>query len=161
MKTAIIYASKTNTAKNCAEMLAEELKGKTKTALFALPATIPLGSYASYVIGAPVRAGRISGKMKRFLNANKAILLQKPLYIYLCCVSVDDFDKYIKDNIPAELADKAVACMRFGAEFNKDTAKGLQKMMLNAMTKSYKKENRPLPEIDRIKIKEMSSMICG
>jgi menaquinone-dependent protoporphyrinogen IX oxidase len=92
------------------------------------------------IVGASVRAGRIDAKMRRYLAKHAKVLQTKPLYLFLCCASETDFDKYLQKNIPESLLSTARCAMHFGGEYNVEAAKGLEKKLLAAMLQSSKEK---------------------
>ncbi|MFA0816689.1 MAG: flavodoxin domain-containing protein [Anaerofustis sp.] len=159
MKTAVIYKTKTNTSKKCAELL-RGMIGTEEVDVINLAEQKPdLALYDTVVIGASVRAGMIGSKMKRYLKRHVAELAKKQLYLYLCCVSTDDVETYLQKNIPAELLKHASAAMRFGALVCPEEASGLSRKMMESMKKSYAEKGIPEPCINETAIREMAEMI--
>ena len=100
MKTAVIYASKTGTAKK----LAEHISAGISADLYNVKDGVPdLGQYDRLVLGSGVYAGKISKHMRKFIESND--LSSKNVELFVCCKfsgeKAEDQLKKITDGIPA------------------------------------------------------------
>lgn len=136
MKAAILYATRTGTAKKCAEYLCKALGTAD---LFDLKTDrCDLSKYDTVIIGGGVRIGRVPKPAAKFLAQNKEALLQKKLGLFLCAGFTDEENgkKQLEQNFPTELLRHACAVACFGGEICMDRLKGLDKMMVNMIAKS-------------------------
>ena len=85
MITAIIYDSHHGTTTKVAQQIQETL-GREKTQVFNLKENqeIELSDYEQIIVGGSVHAGQVQKKVKKFCAENEAILLEKPLGLFLC-----------------------------------------------------------------------------
>ena len=114
MKILIAYASKTGTAKKCAEYLAEQLKNQQVTCVDLEHRTPDPADYDVVVLGSSVRFGKIRPALKRYLEQHEEILRQMPHGLFLCCGFGHDFEEYAKRQFAAELRETSFATMNFG-----------------------------------------------
>ena len=86
MKTAIVYASTHGCAETCAGKLAEKLKGEVHRFNLKDKPHIDLPSYDRIVIGGSIHAGRIQATVRRFIDANREVLLGKKFGLFISCM---------------------------------------------------------------------------
>lgn len=139
MKALIAYASKTGTAKKCADMLADRLDADT----FNLTGGTPdLAPYDTVVIGGGIRAGSLHKYARRFIQENAGALIQKRLGLFTCNASGEDV--YFTENNFGALPEYAVVKASFGGEFNLENAKGIDRLMLRAMAGVAARSGEPM-----------------
>lgn len=131
MKILIAYAGKTGTTEKCAKILKALLDDST---LCDLTKEKPdLHDYGCIVVGGSIRAGKLHNDAKKFLEKNKEVLLKKKCGYFICNCFANQTRTYLKNNIPAELLDKALAFSSFGGEIHMDKYKGIEKLMMKAI----------------------------
>ena len=114
MKVLIGYASKTGTAKSCAERLAEELR-RQDVVLADLEREAPdLSEYDLVVLGSSVRFGKARPRFNEFLKMNKGVLQEIPHGFFLCCGFGHEFERYEEKILDRKLRDTAFASLTFG-----------------------------------------------
>lgn len=161
MKTLIAYASKSGTTKKCAEYLYDKVKDNLEAGLVDLKKSVPdISLYDTVVIGGPIRAGKLLGKVKSFMAKYQDSLKDKNLYIFFCCASDEYMEKYMKDNIPQALAESAKGIVSFGGEIDPDNAKGFDKFILNMMAKNMT-GNRPCIAYENIDMLAEKLILIG
>lgn len=119
MKTCIIYT----TMHGCTEKCAEELKSHlaSDAVLFNLKHKTPkeLKSYDQIVIGGSIHAGHIQRKIKTFCEKHEALLLQKNLGLFLCCMEDgENAQTQFNNAFPESWRRHAKATGLFGGEFD-------------------------------------------
>lgn len=114
MKILIAYASKTDTAKNCAHYLQSLLEGVQSDIADLEQAFPDPAEYDAVILGSSVRFGRIRPVMKRFLKQYEKALGEIPHGLFLCCGFGHTFDEYAERQFSARLRDTAFAVMNFG-----------------------------------------------
>jgi menaquinone-dependent protoporphyrinogen IX oxidase len=158
MKTAVIYKTKTNTSKKCAELL-RGMIGTEEVDVINLAEQKPdLALYDTVVIGASVRAGMIGSKMKRYLKRHVAELAKKQLYLYLCCVSTDDVETYLQKNSCRTAQTRERRHAFRGAGLPGRSKRTVPKDH-ESMKKNYAEKGIIEPCIDETAIREMAEMI--
>lgn len=120
MKILIAYASKTGTVTDCVQRLMKCLEGLNVTAVDLSEQTPNVADYDIVVTGASVRFGRLLKTERRFLAANKAVLAQKTLFLFLCCGIAHEYEYYRERLFPRELRDCAYQSLYFGGRLSLD-----------------------------------------
>jgi menaquinone-dependent protoporphyrinogen oxidase len=145
MKTAIVYATTHGCAETCAARLAAALPGETSRFDLKDKPAPDLEAFDRIVIGGSIHAGRIQGSVRRFLVANREILLRKKFGLYLCCMEKDEKARLQFDaSFPGEFRSRAAASGLFGGEFN------FQRMnfVAKAIVKKIAKTDKSVSNID-------------
>ena len=88
MNTLIVYSSRCGYTGECAEIIRDEL-GDDQFVMFTNidsqdPPTV--ADYHRIIIGGSVRYGRVSRKLKRFMEDYRALLLQREVGLFLTCL---------------------------------------------------------------------------
>ena len=121
MKTMIAYASKSGTAKRCAERLAARIPG---SALVDLHREKPDPSgYDQVIVGGSVRIGALHRDAKQYLDGAKPVLLKKRLAIFLCAGNEEGVEKVLENDVDLELLRHAERAVSFGGELNPSTSR--------------------------------------
>ena len=135
MKTLIIYASKYGATKKSAECIANLIADATlcNIGIDNVPALL---DYDCIVIGSPVAAGNINGKIKKFMATNAEELKIKKLGLYLSGFNPSGAEDYITvKNYPQVIVDAAKARAVFGGIYDPDNSSFVVKKLLHAITK--------------------------
>jgi len=121
MKTAIIFASKYGTTEKVAAMIAEKLKNCNEIEIFSLKKNPnpDISQFEMVILGTAIYAGSALKKMKKFCRANKQVLLQKKLGLFVCGMepTKDKQDQELQDAYPEVLHKNAVATGFMGGAF--------------------------------------------
>ncbi len=171
MKIAIIYATKTGTTRECAQILKLRLTGQD-VELFDLDSTSPpsLDSFDTVIIGGPIRFGSIHKSVKRYMTDNAAALASKRTAYFVVCGYSDRFDEYCEDNFTAEQRRNALCLANFGGTLKLDRQKNLFMRLLVRFMRNDIIENgdsddesaaRILPEINPTEISKIADLVCG
>lgn len=145
MKTLIVYASKTGTAKQCAESLAGRLPNATLCDV-TQEKLDPTG-YDVVVLGGSVRMGMIHNDLRQYAEGCKDILVNKRLGIFITCGYDDLADKIISNNMPEELLAVAKVKMSFGGEMDLDKQRGFDRIVCKMSLKEFQKNGMELPRL--------------
>ncbi len=115
MDTLILYSTKSGAARECAELLANQLPNSST---FDISRDRPsIKEFDTIIIGSGIRMGSIYGPVKKFIKENLNDLLNvKVIYFYFCNAFPDTLDKTIKRSIPNELISKAKLISSFGGK---------------------------------------------
>lgn len=135
MKIAVIYATRTGTARECAERLGRCLK-RHEVSLFELgkDKLPPLGGFDTVVLGGAVRFGRADKRLRRFLKEREGELKTARVGYFICCAFADLAEEYINGTFGKELLGRAVFAESFGGELKPARQKNIfAKLAVRAM----------------------------
>ena len=132
MRIAIIYATKSGTTRECAEILAEQLH-RHDVSVFDVSKAPDLEQYDVIVLGFSIRMGRAIKSARRFMKENADILVRKRASYFLCCGFIDCFDEYAKKAIPQKLLAAASDVSCFGGHLDPSRVKGLDKLVVKSV----------------------------
>lgn len=152
MKTLIIYASKTETTKKCANLLKEKLNDVDISNIKSL--SIDINNYDLIIIGSPIRMGLIDKNIKKFLINNLDILKSKKAAYFICCGFKENYLKYFEQNFPQELLYMALIYDTFGGELDLEKQKGFDKFIVKMVSK-----NNPQKEDIKILTKNIANFV--
>lgn len=154
MKILVAYASKSGTTAKCAKMLAGYLTGADLVDL--TKKTPDLDKYDLIVIGGSIRMGYIHKTAGIFINEHQQQLLKKKTGFFFCKGFEEDMDELIKDNLPDEVADKAIIIDSFGGELDIEKQKGIDRFVAKMIIKRVDEQKSPLPRIYTERIKQFA-----
>lgn len=133
MKIAVVYSTRGGTTRDCAELLAREMKNDT-VELFEIGVCEPdYDEYDICVIGFPIRMAKAEKKARQFLKKNAEMLKSRRIAFYICCGFVDCFDEYAEKCIPETLCEISVATYCLGGSLDPDRFKGVDKIIVKAV----------------------------
>ena len=132
VKIAIIYATKSGTTRECAEILAQHLH-RHDVSVFDVSKAPDLEAYDAIVLGFSVRMGRAIKSARRFMRENTDTLARKNASYFICCGFIDCFDEYAKKTIPQELLSAASDVSCFGGHLDPSRVKGLDKIVVKSV----------------------------
>ncbi|WP_243124398.1 flavodoxin domain-containing protein [Clostridium sp. AWRP] len=113
MKALILFATKSASTKECAEILAE----KFNCPAYNLAEKIPdIMSFDILILGTGVRLGKIYKPALNFIRRNIVKLTQKKIAIFFCNTYPNTFDNAIEKNLPLELIQQAICIKSFGGK---------------------------------------------
>ena len=130
MRILIGYASKTGTAKMCAEMLREELKGQGVTVADLNSERPDPCEYDVVILGSSVRFGRARQALRTYLQEHGAELSEMPHALFLCCGFGHEFERYVQNIFDKSLLDNAFAALNFGGLLKLEKAGFWERMLL-------------------------------
>ena len=131
MKIAIIYTTQGGTTRECAELLAAELKAQGAV-VFDMDESPDISEFDTVVIGFPIRGARPAKRAKKYLKANSATLAQKRAAYYMCCGFIDCADEYAEKALPKELYETALSITCLGGSLDPSRFRGFDKMVVRA-----------------------------
>ncbi len=130
MRILIGYASKTGTAKACAEMLGLGLKNQDVT-LADLDTQRPSPcEYDVVILGSSVRFGKARQSLRAYLQEHGAELCKMPHALFLCCGFGHEFERYVQKIFEGTLLDTSFATLNFGGLLKLERAGLAEKMFL-------------------------------
>ena len=130
MRILIGYASKTGTAKLCAEMLRDELKGQDVTVADLDDSCPNPLEYDLVVLGSSVRFGRARQSLTSYLQEHEEALCQMPHAFFLCCGFGHDYERYVQKIYSKKLLESAFCAINFGGLLKLDHASRMEKLFL-------------------------------
>jgi menaquinone-dependent protoporphyrinogen oxidase len=140
MKIAILYISKHGTTEEVAVSMAEKLKGNNEVELFSLKKNQnpDISGFEVVILGAPVYAGQVSGKMKTFCKANEATLLQKKTGLFVCGMHPDkkEQEKELKSAYSEALQEKAEVISFLGGKFLFEKMNFFERLIISKIAKT-------------------------
>lgn len=142
MKTLIIYASTYGYGKECAEKLAEQLKGEILLANISKESNPPIDNFENVVIGGSIYMGQIQKKLKEYCASNVELLKNKRLALFLCSGAPENFEKDMKNSFPEELLKIAIAMEPFGGEIRREKLNFAHKIIMRMMDKATAKDGK-------------------
>ena len=125
----IIFSSKHGTTEKISQKL-KDLLGSEETDIINLKKdSIPaLSKYDRIVIGSSIYMGGINGRIKKFLNQNMNVLLEKETGLFLCCMLKEKFTEQFEQAFPEVLRGHAKAHMLPGGALIVDEMNFLEKV---------------------------------
>ncbi|WP_164919044.1 MULTISPECIES: flavodoxin domain-containing protein [Acutalibacteraceae] len=136
----IAYSSTHGSAAECAGWLQQMLNGAEIVDL--KKRTVDPSPFDCVILGSSVYGGQIQQEVRSYCKRYLGILLQKPLGIYLTCLSREEAEirRYLESGFPAELAGHLTSfCAPGGAiYFTKMNflERNISKLLLNRFLKS-------------------------
>ena len=141
MKIVIVYSSKSGTVRECSEELAKKLSPNDVT-LADLDVGAPdLTGFDIAIVGGYVRMGKVSKKMKEFVNENKTVLAETMHAFFLCCGLPESTEYYFEKSIPRELLNSSISNICFGGDLRVNRQKGIDKFIAGLILKEIKNNN--------------------
>ena len=152
MRTLIIYASKTGTAKKCAALLAANL-GAENCELFEINSGEPeLSGFDCCAVGSYIRMGVIDKKISAFLTKRRDELFSMKFGVFLCGCLEDKVSEAIVKNLNDDFLEHAVCVEYFGGELHPEKYGGVEKLFMKSVLKisgkdpSFKITDKILPD---------------
>ena len=144
MKTLIAYGTKHGTAGECADILAKKLDGEVDVINLKEKTPENLSGYDKIIVGGSIYAGQIIGEVKSFCTNNLTVLKEKPLGLFLVCMSDDEncIQTTITNSFSPELADHAAAKGGFGGAFHFSKMNFFEKGIIKMVTKQAVKDGK-------------------
>ena len=140
MRTAIIYTTKYGTTEKVAASIAEKLKGTNTVEMFSLNTnTYPnIQDFETVILGTPIYAGQAPNKIKAFCKANKSVLLQKMMGLFVCGMHPDKEQQHkeLKDAYPEVLLKNATVAEFMGGAFLFERMNFFERLIIKKIAKT-------------------------
>ena len=140
MKTAILYTSKHGTTEKVACFIADKLKETNDVTLFSLNqhSKPDINGFECVILGTPIYAGQASSKIKAFCKANKSVLLQKKIGLFVCGMYPDkaNREKELKEAYLETLQQKAEATGFLGGAFIFEQMNYFERLIIKQIAKT-------------------------
>ena len=117
MKTAIIFKSKHGTTKKVAQLISQKLSNE-EVYLFDLSdhPRIDLSVFDILIVGASVHAKKLDKQIKKFLQLNTLMLLEKKLALFMCALEEKEYLTNFNTEFPELLREHAFSKQIVGGE---------------------------------------------
>lgn len=135
MKSIIIYASKHGCAEKAANLLYDELSGIKEIVNIKENSQINISNFDTVIIGGSIYGGNIQKEIKKFIDKNLSVLLDKKIGLFLCCGMEKDYKKQLENSFPKELLNHVTVDGYFGYEFNIDKMGFVEKSLVKLIAK--------------------------
>ena len=144
MKILITYATKYGAAEKCAHSIAEKLNGECDLVNLKKEQPRALSSYDKIIIGGSVYASNIQKEVKDFCEQNTALLLSKPLGLFLSCMGLNqqELTSNFKFSFSDELMEHATVADALGGVFDYNKMGFLEKQVIKIVGRRLKKQGR-------------------
>lgn len=133
MKNAIIFWSKTGFTESCADVLKSKLSGETDVYDLKYKSEVEIEKYDTIIIGGGIYVGKISPKLKKFVNSNQNRILTKNIGIFI--TAGDKNNNYIATNFSNEVLEKSVSKECFGAGLDTKRLAFMEKIIMKMIGK--------------------------
>lgn len=157
MKTAICYATKSGTTKECAELLKKQLPDAILCNVETDKAD--LTKYDCIVVGGPIRMGKLYKPAAEFISANKTVLMEKKCAFFICNGFPEQTEAFLVQNIDKELLSHSVCAASFGGKMDLDKLKGMDKFIAKAVGNTMKNNPDAVPKIFPENIKQFADAL--
>ena len=133
MKIAIVYATVGGTTKECASLLAKELKNQ-EVELFEIGKNEPnIEDFDVVVVGFPIMMGKAEKSARKYIKKHKSELEGIKTAYYICCGFVDCLEDYAQKTIPATLRESAIDVTCLGGSLDPRRFKGINKFVVKSV----------------------------
>ena len=133
MKIAIVYATVGGTTKECASLLAKELKNQ-EVELFEIGKNEPnIEDFDVVVVGFPIMMGKAEKSARKYIKKHESELEGIKTAYYICCGFVDCLEDYAQKTIPATLRESAIDVTCLGGSLDPRRFKGINKFVVKSV----------------------------
>ena len=134
MKVLVVYATKTGSTRECAQMLKESLAPHTVTLCDAAKEDISPDGYDKVIVGTYIRFGKGAKSVLAYLKKHEDALKSARASYFICCAYADMADTYIEELLGDELFRHAEYTANFGGTLKTDRQKNfIMKLIVRAM----------------------------
>ncbi len=133
MKIAIVYSTVGGTTRECAALLARELKNQ-EVELFEIGKKEPqLSDLDVVVVGFPIMMGKAEKSARKYIKKHASELEGIKTAYYICCGFVDCFEDYAEKNIPESLRENAIDVTCLGGSLDPQRFNGINKLIVKSV----------------------------
>ena len=150
MNILIVYGTKHGSTKLIADMIKSSLKECDVDIVNLRESQADVSQYDRIIIGSAVYMGRIRKEVKKFIEQNINMLLEKNIGLFLCCMTEDESeqDELVKRVFPDALIKHAMAVVIPGGEFRIDRMNIFERFIVSKI--AGQKENKSMIDNDKI-----------
>lgn len=144
MKAVVIYCSNHGTTEKVAGMIAEKLRpAYSVTVINLLELRNPdVSEFELVVIGGSIHFGTIQKQVKQFCENNEALLKNRKIGLFLCCMLDDQKQSEFNNAFPESLRTHSKANGCLGGEFLFDQLNFLEKLIVKKVAKTDTTESK-------------------
>ena len=109
MKILIVYATETGTTRECVRLMRQLPRRRDVSAVNLCEDALPedLSLYDAFLVGGPIRHGKLHPQVLRFILDKRDLLLGKTVGYFVVAGFADEAVEQIEKNIPKDLRDSA------------------------------------------------------
>jgi len=170
MKILIVYATKTGSTRESAEMLKSAIAPHEVTLCDASREDVSPSGYDKVVVGSYIRFGKCAKSIAAYLKKYGSELTEGKAAYFICCAYADMADTYIEETFGRELLRNAVYTANFGGTLKVERQKNfIMKLLVRAMRNEIVENgesddeafSRTLPELMPSEINKFADVILG
>ena len=152
MKTLIIYATKNGSVEEVAHLIKQKLKGNIKLVNAKKEKVEDISNYDNIIIGSSIYFGQIDRKIKNFIFLHRPEILHRKFGFFILAAEpkTEIMEKQMKDAIPHDLYNKALAVSVVGSQIKLEKFSWLVVLIL----KYFRKIKNSYKDIDQTKISD-------
>ena len=136
MPALIIFASKHGCTETCAQKIKDQLPGTTELINVKAFSSQNLDAYDTIIIGGSVHAGQIQKNIKKFCQNSMAILMQKKIGLFICCMEEGDkAQEEFTMAYPEDLRQHAAATGILGGSFDFKKMNAVERYLVKKIAK--------------------------
>ena len=95
-----------------------------------------LSKYENIILGSCIYVGQINKELKKFIDHQHDILMQKKLGIFLACAFEEQFNTHLKSNFPADIMNHSELNINLGGKLQKDKLNFAHRVLVNMIEKT-------------------------
>ncbi len=134
MKTLILYTTKHGFTQQCVEYLAQQLPQGVTAVDIGKDTDVDVAKFDQVIMGGSVYMMKMSRQLKQFARQNAAVLAQKQLALFVCCMTPDSADSFMQECFPQEVYEAAKLRVNFGGALNAEKLNLLERTVTGVAT---------------------------
>ncbi len=146
MRTLILYATKTGTAKKCAALLCARLGAENADMQNLADGAPDLSAYDTLVLGSYVRMGKIDRRMADFIARRKPEIMMMRLGVFTCNCFPDSAADAFGSNFPMDMIEHAICMDTFGGEMDMEKLHGTDRLLAKMVSAAARNDPKFRPQ---------------
>ncbi len=118
MNILIAYCTRHGCTEEAAQTLKENLSGEVTLVNLKKNGKPDLSAFDTVILGGSIHMGKIQSQVRKFIEKNVDVLLEKRTGLYVCCMEEKQAQQQFENAFPEELRKHASATGIFGGAFN-------------------------------------------
>jgi menaquinone-dependent protoporphyrinogen oxidase len=156
MSTLIAFSTRHGCTEDAAQMLAEHLNGDVTFVNLKKNGKPDLSEYETVIIGGSIHVGKIQSHVRKFIEKNMEVLLEKRTGLYVCCMEEERAQEQFDNAYPVELRKNAAALGIFGGAFNFERMNFLERKIVQKVANT----SQSVFKIDKEEIKRFGEKMA-
>lgn len=136
MKTLIVYASTYGYTEEMVNKMVKESNYEFESVNILKNKSIDLSKYENIILGSCIYVGQINKELKKFIDHQHDILMQKKLGIFLACAFEEQFNTHLKSNFPADIMNHSELNINLGGKLQRDKLNFAHRVLVNMIEKT-------------------------